>query len=120
MYALLPNKQRNTYERLFHFVKNLVVNTHPHSIYCNFEMAALNAIRECFPEVALKGCFFHLAQNMSLVRTGTANDFNNDVHFAMKAKMVVVWHLYLSPTWKNTFCIRTIPSRRAAACSELA
>uniref|UniRef100_A0A2D4L816 MULE transposase domain-containing protein n=1 Tax=Micrurus paraensis TaxID=1970185 RepID=A0A2D4L816_9SAUR len=42
-------------------------------------MVAMNAIRKCFPEDTLKGCFFHLVQNMRkhLVRSGVAHDFND-------------------------------------------
>uniref|UniRef100_A0A2D4G6N6 MULE transposase domain-containing protein n=2 Tax=Micrurus corallinus TaxID=54390 RepID=A0A2D4G6N6_MICCO len=39
----------------------------------------------------MKGCFFHLAQNMRkhLVRDGTAHEYNTDSEFTMSAKMVV-------------------------------
>ncbi|KAG8127317.1 hypothetical protein E2320_014244 [Naja naja] len=63
LYALLPNEQCATYKLLFKFMKILVANTQPWTILCDFEMAAMNAIRECFPEVPLKGCSFHLTQH---------------------------------------------------------
>ncbi|XP_053144809.1 uncharacterized protein LOC128342022 isoform X2 [Hemicordylus capensis] len=91
LYVLLPNKQCDTYERLFDFIKTLVPNIRPQSIHCDYEIAAMNAIRKFFPETALNGCFFHLVQNMRkhLALIGAVQEFDKNVEFALKAKMVV-------------------------------
>ncbi|XP_070593082.1 uncharacterized protein [Erythrolamprus reginae] len=91
LYALLPNKQTATYERLFDFVKNLIPHNELRNIHCDFELAAIPAIRKCFPEVAVKGSLFHLAENIRerLIRDGMAHDYNTDPEFAVRAKMVL-------------------------------
>ncbi|XP_031342271.1 uncharacterized protein LOC116170185 [Photinus pyralis] len=91
LYALLPNKQRATYVQMFEAIKNLSPNLHPNSVSCDFESAAISAISECFPDTAIRGCFFHLAKNMKkhLTDMGFVALYNNDAEFALKAKMVI-------------------------------
>jgi len=67
VYALMPNRRQQTYERLFTHVKQLVLDTTgqhltPIAVQTDFEMPAMNALRECFDNVVIKGCFFHYAQ----------------------------------------------------------
>lgn len=63
-YALLPNKQRGTYEKLFRAIKDLQPELEPTSVSCDFESAILKSISEVFPNAQIQGCFYHLAQNM--------------------------------------------------------
>ncbi|XP_076039036.1 uncharacterized protein LOC143024139 [Oratosquilla oratoria] len=58
IYALLPNKQRSTYSKMFEMLKDLEPTLSPTSIICDFEHAAFTAMKEVFPEVEIKGCFF--------------------------------------------------------------
>ncbi|KAK9694566.1 hypothetical protein QE152_g33449 [Popillia japonica] len=48
-------------------------------------------MKDCFPEVNVKGCFFHLAQNMRkhLAEIGIISQYNHDAEFALRAKMVL-------------------------------
>lgn len=90
-YALLPNKSRETYDRLFRMVKELVPNFDPKSITCDFEIAAFKSVAEIFPTTEIRGCFFHLAKNMKkhLCELGLINRYNNEAQFALYAKMVL-------------------------------
>ncbi|KAK4879483.1 hypothetical protein RN001_007629 [Aquatica leii] len=47
-------------------------------------------MRESFPGVIVKGCFFHLAQNMrkKLGELGLTRFYNEDPEFSLKAKMI--------------------------------
>ncbi|XP_068227468.1 uncharacterized protein [Palaemon carinicauda] len=91
VYALLPNKQRSTYFRLFELLKTIEPNLRPVSIIWDFEQAAIHAFKDAFPTVEIKGCFFHLAQNMHrhLVSLGLSNLYKNDSDFALWAKMII-------------------------------
>lgn len=91
IYALLPNKQRATYVKMFELLKETELNLKPSSIVCDFEQAAHSAMKEAFPDVQIKGCFFHLAQNMQkhLARQGFISLYNTDPDFALKAKMII-------------------------------
>ena len=64
-------------------VKELVPTANPLKVLTYFELAAINAFREEFPEAELSGCYFHLSQ--SIVRKvgelGLKNQFQNDQNF---------------------------------------
>lgn len=91
LYALLPNKRRVTYDRMFQMINALLPGLQPKGIYCDYEHAAFSAMKQCFPEVELRGCFFHLAHNIQkqLKHLGLQQLYNNDPDFALKAKMIV-------------------------------
>ena len=66
-YALLPNKTRETYVRLFTLL-NTAVQTRtgtepsPRFIQTDFEAAAIKATQDVYPDADIRGCFFHYCQ----------------------------------------------------------
>jgi transposase-like protein len=62
VYALAVNKRKDTYERISEEVQNLAGD--PDDVMIDYERAAMNAIQTTFPNADVKGCFFHLAQNV--------------------------------------------------------
>ena len=66
-------------------------NMQPTRILCDFELAAVNAFQEQFPNATICGCFFHLAQNMQkhLAQQGLRERYNNEPDFALSAKMIL-------------------------------
>lgn len=64
VYALLPNKSKNTYKKLLQVIKELKQNLNPATIMTDFEQAAISAFQEEFPDNRGFGCFFHLTQNV--------------------------------------------------------
>ncbi|KAF9411155.1 hypothetical protein HW555_010017 [Spodoptera exigua] len=59
LYALLPDKTRATYEILFQMIKSQVKEWQPTEISMDFEVTAILAIKDLFPEVKILGCYFH-------------------------------------------------------------
>ncbi|XP_071116339.1 uncharacterized protein [Haliotis cracherodii] len=64
IFALLPDRQTNTYSRLFRLLKDEVQQRlnrplAPSCIQTDFEMAAIRAVQVVFPTADVKGCFFH-------------------------------------------------------------
>ena len=90
LYALLPNKRRTTYVRMFQMLQDTIPGLQPTSISCDFEQAAISAMEECFPGVIIQGCFFHLAHNVHkhLKQIGLQVLYNNNSDFALSAKMI--------------------------------
>jgi len=64
LYALLPNNNQATYNTLLVEIKNLAPGINAGSISVDFEVAIHNAFRTEFPDIEIRGCFFHLIQNM--------------------------------------------------------
>jgi len=42
---------------------NLIPGLLPHSTSIDFEIAAIHAMKEAFPQVNLHGCYYHLTKN---------------------------------------------------------
>jgi len=64
MYALLPNKRQETYDRLVGLIKTIWPLFNPTSISLDFEMAVINSVRQVFPRAELHGCLFHLTKSI--------------------------------------------------------
>ena len=66
MYALLPDKSRQTYSRLLELVKrktvSLELNLSPSKFLGDFKLAIKQAVDLCFPLADFKGCYFHFSQ----------------------------------------------------------
>lgn len=74
VWCLLPNKQMQTYTRLFQLMKNaaaqLQLNLNPGVIHADFEMAVIGAVSAEFG-IETSGCLFHFCQ--SILRHVAAN-----------------------------------------------
>lgn len=64
IYALLPNKNQSTYTQMLVEIKNVSPGIIAGSISVDYELAIHNAFRAEFPNVEIRGCFFHLLQNL--------------------------------------------------------
>lgn len=62
IYILLMDKKESTYETAFALIKSQFPEWHPISFRTDYEKAAMNAIRNIFPDVICKGCYFHFSQ----------------------------------------------------------
>ena len=66
IYALLPNKTQAVYHTFFtwlrQFINDNALNQRWRHVMMDFEMAMKRAFIEVFPDVVVKGCFFHFCQ----------------------------------------------------------
>lgn len=88
--CLLPNKTGAIYEKLFCMIHDIWPQFNPESICVDFELAIHNAVRTEWPEAELKGCFFHLVQNMKkhLATANLLGRYNTNSEFALHARML--------------------------------
>ena len=56
----------------------------------DFEQGAINAFRSRFPEASIKGCFFHLCQNVykHVQSNGLHTRYRQDADFALSIRMI--------------------------------
>lgn len=74
LYILLPNKSQDTYVRLFTTLKNqFAVNIKV--FRCDYEISTINAVKSVYPEVEVKGCFYHF--NNAVWRMSKKMGLNN-------------------------------------------
>ncbi|CAF4360350.1 unnamed protein product, partial [Rotaria sordida] len=64
VFAVLADKQQQTYQRLINELKNLCPSWNPKLIMVDFEKAEINAFQSSFGtatnSVGMSACFFHL------------------------------------------------------------
>ena len=64
LFALLPDKKEETYERLFAKILELCPNLNPQAYMMDFEKAHMNCVRNHFPDVSISSGLFHLSQSI--------------------------------------------------------
>ena len=65
VFALLPDKKKVTYIRLFEAILQVVPERALETVNIDFETGAIEAIKHVFPRRAkVQGCFFHFSQNL--------------------------------------------------------
>ena len=62
VFALLPEKARTTYNRMFDAIKGIQPNLAPDTMMVNLELALHRSIRDAFPATYLRECLFLFAQ----------------------------------------------------------
>ena len=90
LYSLLPNKTGPTYNRLLAEVANNMNGHAPLDMLFDFEQAAFNGARNTFPGITVKGCFFHLCQNIwkKIQDSGLDQLYINDGEFAILMRSI--------------------------------
>ncbi|KAG7165191.1 putative MULE transposase domain-containing protein 8 [Homarus americanus] len=90
LYALLQNKQSVTCMRMIEMIREMVPNARPDAINCDFEYAAFATMKDCFSDVEIRGCLFHLLQNLlkQIKSMGLMGSYNSNPDLALHAKMV--------------------------------
>ena len=89
-YSLLTNKRENTYERMLRHVQFFTGDVNPVSLNIDFDIAAINACTRVFPLSTLRGCFFHLCQNVykKVRENNFANLYEQNVIFRTNIRMI--------------------------------
>ena len=62
VYALLLNKQRQTYSRTLMLMMPLGLNLSPATVVSDFELAIIQAVSLNFQQVTHRGCYYHFMQ----------------------------------------------------------
>jgi len=67
-YALLPNKEQASYQRVFQVLKDVSANFNtplpePETLLSDFELSIINAAIAEYPHATVRLCFFLLAQS---------------------------------------------------------
>lgn len=92
VYALLPKKNETTYTAAFTALikaaENIEVELEPETILADFELAEINAVKACWPDSEVHGCYFHFSQSMfrKLKQLHLQKSYGNDntVHLTFK------------------------------------
>jgi len=55
----MGGKNRAAYMALFNYLRNIAPNFQPMTIYCDYEEAQVNAVRQAIPECRAEGSLWH-------------------------------------------------------------
>ncbi|EFA11974.1 hypothetical protein TcasGA2_TC001422 [Tribolium castaneum] len=63
----------------------------PQKILLDFEKACMNAARTAFPDLEIKGCYFHLRQNLirKINSVGLKTEYESDIDVKLRLKSLV-------------------------------
>lgn len=64
VYCLLPNKTRQSYDRMLVALRDLVPAANPATVLVDFEVATIGAFKAAYPNAHVSGCYFHLSQSV--------------------------------------------------------
>ena len=89
-YALLPNKQTETYVEFLQQVEQLTSAASPESIMIDFEQACINAVSQVFPQSTLVGCLFHLCKSIHrhVKSSGFQQEYLENEEFRTHIRMI--------------------------------
>ena len=90
LFILLSNKSENIYGRMWEQIKILCPNACPSHLIVDFELAAINSFSLNFPGTQIKGCFFHLTQNLwrKIQELGLKARYQQDPSFALQVRLI--------------------------------
>ena len=90
VFALLPNKRKETYIRLFTQIKSWLGEDQQldFSFLSDFEQGAYLAVPEVFPGVDYEGCFFHMSKRLDfhVKQLGLTRKYTEDLVFRIRVK----------------------------------
>lgn len=90
VYALLPNKTGQTYRGLLRQLLEIDQGLRPNTVLTDYEIGAVAAIQEVFPQAVVQGCFYHLAQCVwrKVQDLGFAQAYRDDEDYSVNVRMI--------------------------------
>lgn len=91
LFALCTNKHKDTYKTIFERIKHDQPEYSPKQINMDFELAAIKAAAEVFPNAKIQGCLFHCSQSVvrNLSTNGLKNRYETDAQFAKEIRQMI-------------------------------
>ncbi|CAF1014771.1 unnamed protein product [Brachionus calyciflorus] len=90
-YIFLENKNTKTYVIVLEQLRNICFPKNLKKIMCDFESALMKSVNSVFPDVILKGCWFHYSQAIrkNLFSLGFKFNYLNDWKFKFWVKRFI-------------------------------
>ncbi|XP_068246463.1 uncharacterized protein [Palaemon carinicauda] len=88
VFALLPNKTKQTYQSFFEQLKIMQPNVDPVDLMADFEVAIHKSFNSSFPNSSIAACLFHLGQSIfrKIVDLGLKEKCNKHSEFCLKIR----------------------------------
>ncbi|XP_067619862.1 uncharacterized protein [Eurosta solidaginis] len=91
VYVLACNKKQETYNIIMKTLLEQGNSIKPKYVIMDFEKAAINSVKNSFPEALVHGCFFHFSKNIwrHIQSIGLQTSYKNCSIFAMNLKYLL-------------------------------
>lgn len=88
---MTTNKRQETYESILNALLRIEPNLNPTDFTTDFEAAAINAVKKCFPLSEIHCCYFHFTSNVwkHVQACGLQSLYNNDGDFALQIRLLI-------------------------------
>lgn len=64
IFALMSNRKEISYNVLFNLIKSQIPQFAPQKFHCDYELGPMNAILKSFPDIVVRGCYYHWTRNI--------------------------------------------------------
>lgn len=90
VFVLCTHKNTATYKTIFGQLKADQPQLKPKQINVDFEVAAIKAAKEAFPDAKIQGCFFHLLQSVvrNLAHNQLKQRYETNLQFATEIRQM--------------------------------
>ena len=90
VYNLLPDKKKQTYTiKLANILRESCGDLRGVAILLDFEIGAVNAFKEVFPQAIVKLCYFHFCKNIyKNISKKFKKEYSDDPEFAKTSRLV--------------------------------
>lgn len=106
---LTTKKDKKTYIEILAKLKEAQPLLNPKHIMVDFELAAINAVADIFPEATVHGCFFHFSQavwrNIQKHKLSNAYSSDPDIALALRSLLALA---FVPPKQVKKFFVRLI------------
>lgn len=91
VFSVCTNKQKKTYKTILQQIKKAQPQYSPKKVNVDFELAAIKAVTEEFPDAKIQACNFHLKQSIirNLNSIGLKKRYETDIKFAKEIRQMV-------------------------------
>ncbi|KAG0422282.1 hypothetical protein DMUE_6224, partial [Dictyocoela muelleri] len=91
VYIFMKTKSKNSYKKALNFLKSKMENENIYKITFDFEMSALMALKDVFPDSIVNGCFFHFTQLLfrSIQRLVLVGEYKRNANMREVFRMIV-------------------------------
>ncbi|CAF2592455.1 unnamed protein product [Rotaria sp. Silwood2] len=97
VWCLTPKREEEVYEKIFKVLKRKSieygVKLEPKYAYADFESGTINALEKVFPDIIVRGCWYHFTQsvfrNIQKMGLSTVYEKNKEVNIWLKSFMAL-------------------------------
>ena len=113
IHYLLTGKEQGLYKCIMESIRNLVPQFNPMSCMSDWEIAPRNVMKELYPDINIKGCWFHFTQRIwhQTKKLGLGNSFHSNRDLSKFVRHLMAIPFIPSTLIQPTYSLLNSPTR---------